>query len=143
MKIYEESIIKKKGNFTWIVTVISFLTVNLQYLWFWYSWFGRLSFNDSFIGTSPHLSALLAIDLIAIALHSQKKSTFNWKVIFILLFMFNLIFYVHMLSWITNPHLSPYFSLALLGAFPYFLILSVIDFIAVFIKNSAVVFCHF
>jgi len=36
-----------------------------------------------------------------------------------------------MLLWIA----SPYLSLALLGASPYFLILSVIDFIAIFIKK--------
>jgi hypothetical protein len=121
-------LMKKKSNLIWIVTIIPLLITNLQYLDFLRSWYDRPSFLTSFLGTTPHLSALLGINLVAASFYLQKKSNPNWIIIFTFLVMCNLIFYGHMLSWIT----SPYLGLALVGAFPYLLILSVVDFIAVF-----------
>src|SRR5687767_14191001 len=82
---------KKKNNIIWIVTVTSLLIANLQYLHFLYSWSNRLGFDSlafsmQFCGTTPHLSALLAIDLVTASFFFSKNTNTYWKVLFILLF---------------------------------------------------------
>lgn len=127
---------KKKSNLIFIAIAISFLFVNLQYLDFLYSWFTNatfFAFRNSFMASSLHLAALLAVDIISTTIYLQKRGTPSWKVIFILLFISNFVFYSQILFWILS---SWDYFFVLLEAFPYFLILSVIDLLAVFINKN-------
>jgi hypothetical protein len=140
MKGGKESIMKHKNNPIWIIIWIAFfsplLIANLQYLDFVLSElykYGSGHFRDSFWGTLPQLSALLAVDLIAASFYLKKKSNPNWKVIFILLLILSLISFVPLLPLYT----SPYLVLTLVGVLPSFLVLLIVDLLAFLIKKHS------
>jgi len=130
------SILKKRGNLIWTAIFILLLITNFQYLEHLYYRFNYyensfLQLRNSFFGTFPHLLALLAVDLVGASFYWMRNSSSNWKIIFILLFLFDLIFFIHMLKY-TN---SPYLPLALFGISPYFVIISAVHFITILFRD--------
>jgi hypothetical protein len=85
-------------------------------------------------GLFPSLSLLLSIDLVAVIFFLRRKSYPYSLIIFILLILFNSLQFLFILHEIG----SPYLGIELMGIVPFFMLLFIIDIIAVLIRTQPV-----